>query len=80
MNLKRGAARCRVFILRLRVRRDGDDRDQIFARAVVPENAVCTGRIVLGVGFKYIVAIYIATCRKFMSIQTGMAGIVFEFA
>jgi hypothetical protein len=39
------------------MRRNRDDRDHIFAGAVMPENAVGSGCIVFGVGLEYVFTI-----------------------
>ncbi len=67
-------------ITELRMRRDGDDRDHVFAGAVVPEDAVSSGCVVFGVGFENLFVIFTTFAAVFMSIQSRVSRIDLQFS
>jgi hypothetical protein len=59
------------------MRRDCDDRDLIFPRAVAPEDAIGARRSVLGVGFEdfLLFVVRIGDAVKFVGLEAGMTGV-----
>jgi hypothetical protein len=57
------------------MRRDRDNRDHVFAGAVVPEDAVGSGCVVFGVGFEYVFTIGSAFGTKLVCFQSLMSRI-----
>ena len=60
------------------MRSDGQDRDLLFVRSVIPEDPPGSGSFIFGVGFEDLVAVRPFERAEFVGVEAGVAGIGFQ--